>query len=70
MNLDIFTKMIVSSLSPAPKDMDLNGMTFDYAIKNSNETIQMSMLYLEAIGYSVYYNQYAEVFLIQNPTVH
>lgn len=70
MNLDTFTKLIISSLSPAPSDMNLNGMTFDYVIKNANETIQMSMLYLEAIGYSVYYNQYAEVFLIQSPTIH
>lgn len=70
MNLDTFTQMIISKLNPAPKDLMFDGMTFDYAIKNANEVIQMSMLYLEAIGYSIYYNEYAKVFLIQSPIVH
>ena len=70
MNLSNFTDMIVSNLSPAPKDFVIEGMTFDYVMKNANEVVQMSMMFLEAIGYTVYYNELADTFMIQQPVVH
>jgi hypothetical protein len=70
MDLSSFTAMIIDNLSPAPEDFIFEGMTFDYVMKNENEVVQMSMMFLEAIGYKVYYSEYADAFMIQQPAVH
>lgn len=70
MTLSIFTDMIINSLSPTPEHFEFEGTNYDYAMKNSNEVIQMSMMFLEAIGYLVYYDESSDIFLIQSPVVH